>query len=186
MASTWSRMRGWLGWGPTRAELVAEVELWKRRRDRVEQERNAAHARAKAAEKELRQAAVRERDLESRISELLVAALNEPGRVEGCEKVRFHQQDEAGGWRDRLSKLSREPVEVFTVYGCKTCPRSPVTMRPYWHVGHLGSEAAQKSKAAAAQRRAEERNKARRAGLLLGQRVDPGVLAKLHQMREGR
>jgi hypothetical protein len=48
-------MIGWFRRRPTRADLVAEIELWKSRCQRNEQRLHEAYAWAKTAEKLLRQ-----------------------------------------------------------------------------------------------------------------------------------
>lgn len=169
-------MRRWLRLGPSRAELAAEVQLWRDRQDQAEAQRNQAHVRAKTAEKALRQAAARVRELE----DLLDRGLNEPDRVEGCSKVRFHRRAEAGDWAEVIAKAAGESVQAYETYPCKVCPRSPLTVRPYWHAGH--AKKAKESKQAAQMRRSSAKLDARRDGRMVEQRVDPAVLDKLRQI----
>ncbi len=181
----WARVRHWLRMGPTRAELVAEAELWRARCERKDGEKYEAHARAKAAEKDLRQAEARIREMQSRLNAVVNAGLNEPGRVEGCAKVRFHWQPEAAEWVAIIVQRTGGVADALNTYQCNVCPRSPVTVQRYWHVGHLGTKEAQAAKAAGVRRRNAQEAAARRDGKLLEQRVDPAVLAQLRKLREG-
>jgi hypothetical protein len=175
----WGRIRRWLRMGPTRAELVAEADLWQMRCERSNVDRDETRVRAKAAEEKLRAA-------ERRINELREAArLREPDRVDGCSKVRFHRRAEADDWAAAIARRTGEGVEAYHTYACKVCPRSPVTMRRYWHAGHLGTEEAKAAEAAGQNRRAVQQLDASRAGRLLGQRVDPTVIAKLRDLHGG-
>jgi hypothetical protein len=162
--------------------LAAEARVWRERCDRASADARAAYVRTKAAEKLTRVEQVRCRELETKISNIMAAALNEPGRVEGCDKIRFHRRIEASDWAKNLAGRTGEPVEVYKTYPCNTCPRSPVTMSRYWHVGHRGSADAQASKAEAQQQRSQARASARRSGRLVEQRVDPEVLARLREI----
>lgn len=110
--------------------MVAEAALWRTRADRHSAETREAYVRAKAAERLLREEQVRCRELEAKMTALLMAKLNEPERVEGCGKVRFHREPEAHDWAGFLAGKSGEPADVFTVYPCKTCPRSPGDHEP--------------------------------------------------------
>ena len=170
MIFKWARIRRRLGLSPTRAELAAEVELWRRRNRGAEAERDAAYVRAKNSERELR-AFVHE-------------GLNEPGRVDGCTKVRFHREPEARDWADAIARRTGEKPEDYHTYQCKKCPRSPVTMARYWHAGHPLTPGAVASKEAYVQRRRAEQKSAAGNGRLLGQRVDPRVLAQLRRIKE--
>jgi hypothetical protein len=176
------RVRGWLRLGPTRAELIAEAELWKARAGYSDAHTREAHVRAKAAEKRARRAEIRAGGAEERIRVLLDESLNEPGKVEACSKVRFHHKPEADAWADRIAKISGEAREVFDVYGCKFCPRSPVTHRRYLHVGHGWSKQAQASRETAQHDRAMQRSTAQREGKLIEQRIDPRVMARLRDL----
>lgn len=163
--------------GPTRAELVEEVELWKGRCDRNSAERNQVHVEVKALKKRLR-------EVEGALRSFMVAGLNEPDRVEGCSKVRFHREAEAHDWAESIARGNGEAVDVYRVYPCKLCPRSPVTIKSYFHVGHAGSRAGQTAKKNGKARRTEQIAAAGRNGNLIRQRVDPEVLAKLRKMAE--
>jgi hypothetical protein len=187
--NAWRRIRRWLRLGPTRAELIAEAELWKARNGRKEQLLKEAFARAKTAEKGLRAAGVeqgRVEELTARVAALTAlvdAGLGEPERREDCSKVRFHRQEEAEDWAATIGEATGEGAEALNAYQCKVCPRSPVTMRRYWHAGHAdgGSSAAKAARHRSRQIRAAE---ARRDGNLLAQRVDPSVLDRIRKMAE--
>jgi hypothetical protein len=159
-------MIGWFRRRPTRADLVAEIELWKSRCQRNEQRLHEAYARAKTAEKLLRQF---RREVYDR--------LDEPARVDGCIKVRFHRRPEAADWAVAVANGCNEDPADYNTYQCKICPRSPVTTARYWHVGHDSKQA---KAAATAARRAQEAA-ARRGGRQLDQRIDPTVLARLRR-----
>jgi hypothetical protein len=150
-----------------------EVATWRRRKDAAEREKAAAHVRAKEAEA-----------LAHRTRNELHDRLNQPDRVDGCTKVQFHQQDEAREWLLKIATEAGEDPGQYRTYDCKICPRSPVTMRRYWHVGHRGSEQAQASKAATRRQREADRAAARRQGNLLRQRVDPATVAKLLALKK--
>ena len=171
------KIRRWLRLGPTRADLVAEAQLWKTRSRRSDAEGRAAHVRAKTAEKSLRAA---EAGIEALLA-LLDAGLEEPRREDGCSKVRFHRQQEADDWAVAIAEASGEGVEAFNSYQCKVCPRSPVTIQRYWHAGHANGDS-QTAKAARQKRRAERAALARRDGNLISQRVDPAVLDRLRRL----
>jgi hypothetical protein len=177
---TSGRVRRWLRLGPSRAELVAEAELWKARNERKEAERNAAHVRAKAAERQLRAA---EAAIE-RLRAIVDAGFDEPGRETGCTKARFHRQSEAEDWAVQIAEARDEAGDAYEAYPCKVCPRSPVTMQRYWHAGHRVRGQSAIAKATSLRRRKEQETAARRAGQLVGQLVDPTVLAKLRKLRE--
>lgn len=106
-------LRRWMRTGPSRAELIAEAELWRGRCERKNAEVNAAHVRAKTAEKRVREQARRMEELEDRISEILAMRLNEPERVDGCTKIRFIREQEADDFRKALSASSGEPLDAL-------------------------------------------------------------------------
>ena len=89
---------------------------------------------------------------------------------------------EAGDWADSISADTGQSRDVFYTYKCKLCPRSPATNKQYWHVGHRYTERAQASKTAERQGRIARQATARRAGMLVGQRVDPTILDKLRKI----
>jgi hypothetical protein len=167
------RIRSWLGLGPTRAELIAEALAWKTRCKSSNEARDAAYARAKAAERLAKTAGRMVRD-----------GLNEPDRVQGCAKVRFHQQIEAESWAAAIAADTGESVRNYNTYACKTCPRSPVSLSRYWHVGHVGSMEAQIDKDASKDRRIARHIAARRDGATIEQRIDPRIMAKLRGITE--
>jgi hypothetical protein len=177
------RVRRWLRLGPSRAELIAQVRAGVERCETEMQKSNAAFARIRALGKMLDVETARADRLSGQVSELLVVKLNEPDRAEGCDKIRFHGEGEARDFAARIAAANFEPDSVVVAYQCRRkCPRSPVTMRPYWHIGHLGSEEAQRVKRASQNARAERRKQAEDAGLLLGQRIGPEALMKLSAM----
>ncbi len=192
-ASIWSRFRKHIGLGPTRAQLIAEAQAWRDRckasnddRDlqhaRFREKKRAAHeqrVRADQAEKQLRQA---EQELEQ--LRHIVRTNVEPNRVEGCNKVRFHQESEAAGWAETVGNQTGEGASAYRTYQCKLCPRSPVTNQRYWHITHADTEQAKQAKAAGLRRRREGQAAAHRAGRTLGQRVDPTVLDALRGTQE--
>jgi hypothetical protein len=173
------RVRGWLGLGPSRAELRAEIALWRERREREAEEKRAAYARAKDAERV-------NSELRHRITNLIQAKLNEPDRAEGCGKVRFHREDEARDFAQDLATRTGQPLEVFNIYGCRICPKSPATIRRYLHVGHRGSEYAQTVKVESKRSAGARQAAARRDGVTVAQRVDPRVVAELSRTRKGQ
>lgn len=183
--SLYRAIRRRLGLGSPRGDLIVSLARAKRRADRAEEARNEAHQRVKA-EKAVRHAAVnRATHLEAQVRRLRAQlAQFEPGRVEGCVKVRFHRQAEADEFMAQLAEETGEPVEAYNVYGCKTCPRSPLTHRRYLHVGHPARQDAQHSKATGKARRVASRAEARRGGLLVEQRLDPDTAAKLRALTE--
>lgn len=73
---------------------------------------------------------------------------------------------------------------AYHAYSCKDCPRSPVTMRRYWHAGHSELGQSMIAKAAFIERRRETERAARRDGNLLAQRLEPAVLAGLRKLRD--
>jgi hypothetical protein len=176
-ARGWRLVRGWLRMGPTRADLAAEAALWRARCDRSNAERDASRARAVQAGKDLRAA--------QRKIDTLLALAKEPDRVNGCSKVRFHRQQEAEDWAAAVASRTGEPVETYETYPCKACPRSPVTVERYWHVGHRPTDEARAAQVAGELRRRAEIIDARRGGRLLEQRVDPTVLARLRELGGG-
>lgn len=199
IGSTWRRVRGWLRLGPSRADLIDEARMWRHRCERSNLARDEAYGRAKAAKKEMRavqleldaarRAAQLELDAARRqiddLRELVADGLNQPDKADGCHKVRFHWRSGAQEWAASISRRTGEPLEVYDTFPCKVCPRSPVTMRRYWHVGHFSDEAAQASKRAVEDRKGSAKLDARRAGKLVEQRLDPAVRARLDQFRRG-
>lgn len=181
-----SGVRRWLGLGPSRSELVAEARLWRERCERKNAQIMAAHARAKDAERQVRELRAEVAGAQERISSVLALRLTEPDRVDGCAKIRFIRQEEAADFRETLSSASGEPIGALDVYRCKICPLSPVTMLRHWHVGHGRSREAQEAKAAGRAQRGSERAGARAAGLLIEQRVDATVAAKLREIQRSR
>jgi hypothetical protein len=170
------RYRRWLRLGPSRAELRTEADRWRQRCEWADEGKRRAYARAKEAEKLVRQ-----------IRHQLHDQLNEPERVDGCSKVRFHREDEADGWAAAIAQATGEDPAAYMTYDCKRCPRSPVTMRKYWHVGHDDSGEAQREKAAGRARRADQVIAARKAGRTVAQQVDPQTAARLRDlMRRGQ
>lgn len=167
-------MRRWLRRPPSRAELRGEADLWMERCRRSNEERDAARERAEQADQ-----------LVARLQQQINAGLNEPDRVEGCDKIRFHRWQEAEDWRVELAYHTDQNPDALHAYDCKVCPRSPITMRRYFHVGHPARRVSQREKRAAQGRRAGERIEARREGRLINQQVDPLVLAKLKQIQNG-
>lgn len=177
MTAAWRR---WLRLGPSRAELMAEVQQWKSRTERSEKATLAACLRAKNAEERLREAEQQVLDLQG----LLHDRFTEPTRADGCDKIRFHNKTEADDFGAAVAQRSGEDPSVYYTYGCKICPRSPVTMLRYWHVGHPARKKAQQSKEAAKQRRADQQRQARRAGNQIVQRLDPEVAERLRALRD--
>lgn len=176
-------------WWTSRAELRAEAEKWERRCRGAEAEAMRAHAMRKAARLEMSD---RLHELGNRAcnAEQQLAALRaklrtdgEPGR-RGCEKVRLHGYDEAERWRIQVERETG--ASLLRVYRCKVCPRSPVTMQRYFHVGHAGNAEAQAAKQAEKQARVEAAVVAGKAGTTLAQRIDPRSLAALAQLRGAR
>ena len=174
-----SRLRDWFGLGPSRAELVADAERWHQRCLRSNAARDEAYARIKTLRGQVHDADLRVHAIRA----ILADRLSEPTRITGCDKVRFHREDEAVDWLADIARNVGQPEHVFHVYDCKTCPRSPVTMARYFHVGHTGSARGQAAKAAGKARDAKRRAEAEKAGRLLRQRVDPRVLARLVEIR---
>lgn len=173
-------IKRWIG--PGRRELRAEAELWRVRCERSNSDRDRATRVAKQMRREAGQERHRgdvlEAKLRSAMQQLALAA--EPERTPGCAKVRFHQRSEAEQWmRQVLEDTGGQDGEMKT-YPCRACPRSPVTMARYWHVGHpaKGREArdAAKERARAATRAA------RTAGRTIAQQISPEVLAVLRTM----
>jgi hypothetical protein len=101
--------------------------------------------------------------------------------VDGCGKVRLHWRPEADRWADEIARGTGQPREVLEVYQCKACPRSPVTIQRYWHVGHPLDEDGRAAKAAAKRVRADVRSGAVADGRTVGQMVSPAVMAKLRE-----
>lgn len=168
------------GWVTRLVCIRAEIELAKARLRRKEIERVKAYFRAKELEQSLQVT-------QARIDELLAlvaAGLAEPPGVDGCSKVRFHHQKNAEDWAARIGRRTGEGVEAYRAYPCKDCPRSPVTMRRYWHAGHSEAGQSMIAKAAFIERRRETEHAARRDGNLLSQRLDPAVLAGLRKLRD--
>jgi len=196
----WARARRWLRLGPTRAELRDETTLWKARAAHAEQEEKEAHAlrkqRGRDAQERIEQADRRRREAEQHAKQQVEQAyalvyqirrevhgqLNEPDRVDGCSKVRFHREPEAAEWGRHIASRCGENPDVYYAYECRTCPRSPLTMGKYWHAAHDGTAAAEAERAASMQRREDQRRAASRAGRLLKQRVDPRILAQLRKI----
>lgn len=204
----WTAMRRRLGLGPSRAELRAESAMWQARSARAEAELRNAHARAKAAEKALRlkthddamwqaryERAKAQRDrVEAelgkaharlrRIRNDLHGQLVEPARVDGCAKIRFHEDTDAARFAAKLAATTGEELEAYVAYQCRICPRSPVTVSRFWHVGHREPGAAGLAKEARLLQISQRRAAAGREGRLLSQRVDPAVLARLRSTRQ--
>lgn len=169
--------------GPTRKELRAEVETWKARRETEAGEKRAAHTRLAAVRMELGQtrhalslARGQVQSLEGQLRRALVRAelAMEPAQGE-CVKVRLHHKADAELWREKIAATTKSAVGDLAVYECKTCPRSPVTLHRYWHVGHVDPEA----KADSMMRWRAGRRQAVRENRTVGQRIDPAVMEKL-------
>jgi hypothetical protein len=175
--------------GPTRAELRAEMELWKARCDRHSMQTREAYARAKASEKEerrLRQELARaHREAKHaeayaiRVIDQLHDRLNEPPRKEGCLKIRFHREPEAQAYAAHIASTTGEPAEAYEAYRCKSCPRSPVTMQPYYHIGHRMTEEGRRAREAGRSRQGKRRALALRDGRTVEQLVAPETLRKM-------
>lgn len=172
-------LRRWLG--PSRRELRELAETWERRCAVAQGQTREAHvalreARVRGGEQKHR-AEVAEARLRSAQQRLELAA--EPVQRPGCGKVRLHRRAEADEWREQIEQRTGK-ADGLAVYSCKVCPRSPVTMKRYFHVGHPhgAEEAKQASKAEHFRAQAV----AEREGLTIGQRVDPRVMAKLRGM----
>lgn len=182
MAGWWRRLRR----RPSRAQLIAEAQLWKNRQAETEKSRHQAYARAEYSRSRLLAVEALLRDSESRLRELvrdvLDGAYNEPGRVEGCIKVRFHFEQEAADWGATIARRYGEAPDAYEAYPCKVCPRSPVTTARFWHAGHPEKSAGLTAKVARERADRARRAEAGRDGRLLSQRVDPLVLAQLRKI----
>lgn len=203
-----SRFRKWLGLGPGKAELLDALEFWRARAEQNERERNESQALAKQRRRELGQvrqtaeqqaAALRQqlrdelvqawKDGDARVARVrgqLNALLNQPADSGKCVKVRFHQRPEAEEWLLQVAANGGTSPELYKTYPCDDCPRSPVTIRRFWHVAHLATKEARDAAAASKARHSQLIKKSFRAGTALEQRVDPAILAKLNALRNLR
>ncbi len=164
--------------------------MWRRRRGREAEEKRAAHGRVGAVRVELGQVRhalsiergrVEHLENELRKARARLALAAEPARTE-CAKVRLHFKAEAERWREQIAADTDSPVEDLSVYDCRVCPRSPVTMRRYWHVGHDDPEA----KAETMARKDDARRAAASEGRLIAQRLGSDVAAKLREIGRER
>lgn len=179
--------------GPTRADLRAEVDAWRGRADRQSEQVRQAHRERKAQRAELNAQLTTERDrvrqLKARLrraEQALALTAAEPERGE-CTKVRFHHRGGAETWALQILADTEGVPGSMKAYQCREgCPRSPVTMQRYWHVGHQDTPEAQLAKEAARARREQRYVAARRDGRTLGQQIDPRVMARMRQMTGGR
>lgn len=184
---TSSRLRRWLGMGPSARELEIELAVWRGRCDRADQVVLVAEQRVAAAEYLAEQAEADAQAAEALVEKIkgeLFDRVNEPDRVEGCEKIRFHHQEPAHDFMLWLCREAQEDPQFWLTYQCKVCPRSPVTLQRYWHVAHDDSVDAQHEKALGMRRRGRQRAEARRAGRLVEQRIDPAAVAKLLALKD--
>ena len=175
-------MRRWFG--PRRAELRAEVELWRQRCERKNAEVHEAHRLIKKLRGEIGTMRGQVHDLgaQLRVARQKLALDVEPERRDECRKVRLHYRDEALLWAAQIEQKTGGQVGDLHVYRCKICPRSPVTMQRYWHAGHPETEEGQAAKQASMDRTRAERVSATRAGLTVAQRVDPRVMERLKRI----
>ena len=150
--------------------------MWQRRCEAAQAQAREAYSRAKVAEKAAREA----NQLAESVREEVLCRLAEPPQADGCEKIRFHHRAEADEFAEALSSDTKQGRDAYRVYQCNVCPRSPVTMHRYWHVGHPNRAAA--IKAAGIQKRRRESASAYQEGRQLQQRVDPTVLARLRRI----
>jgi hypothetical protein len=165
------------------AALQADVEVLKSRCAGLAARTRAADRRVLAIAAQARTAQAGEvaaLALVRRIQEEVWGQLVEPPSADGCQKIRFHREGEAVEFAEALAAKTGEPVAAYNAYPCQRCPRSPVTVRRYYHVGHVsGSAAAEAARKAEHLRRTAD---AHRGGRLVEQRVDPAVLARLRQV----
>jgi hypothetical protein len=175
-------MRRWFG--PRRAELRAEVELWRQRCERKDRAERDAHRRIAELRREVGplRAEVHNLSERLRVTRQKLALAVEPEQRDGCRKVRLHYRDEALLWAAQIEQKTGGQVGDLHVYRCKICPRSPVTMQRYWHAGHPETEEGQAAKQASMDRTRAERASATRAGLTVAQRVDPRVMERLKRI----
>lgn len=174
-------------WWASRAELRGEAERWRERCEKSNAEKQRVHGRLKAQRKELNSLVHEQRCRADRAEARLARAMarlatmaTEPARAEGCSKVRLHHRSEADSWAEQIANGTGSRVEDLEVYQCRSCPRSPVTMGRYWHVGHSLSGVA--ARVESKERYAAAQGRARAAGTQIAQRVDPQVLARLKEM----
>lgn len=182
--SSWLRRR--LGLGPSARELEIELAVWRGRCDRADHAVLVAEQRVAAAEYLAERAEADAQAVEELVEKIrgeLFDRVNEPGRAQGCEKIRFHHQEPARDFMLFLARETQEDPRCWLTYQCKVCPRSPVTVQRYWHVAHDDSVDAQHEKALGMQRRGRQRAEARRAGRLVEQRLDPAAVAKLLELK---
>jgi hypothetical protein len=182
-------LRRWLGLGPGRAELAAEAELWRTRCERASEQNRQEGVRAKAAERQVRalgeEMERQARKLQAeirRLTEVIEQRLAEPGPGEGCTKIRFHREPEAADFLTQLAGQTRSDPDVYRVYRCRLCPRSPVTMTSYFHVSHRNTSAGRQTKQDSKEQWKQREVDARKRGTLLSQRVSPADLARLRAM----
>jgi len=173
-------MRRWLG--SSRAELRAEAEVWRRRCERKDVELREAHARAKEHRRMAGEHRARVNELVEQLANAKqkLALAGEPAG--GCGKVRLHRRADAEEWAELIVQRTNGPSNAMTAYQCRSCPRSPVTLSRYWHVGHPGTPEAQAVRRETKDRRKQAEAAANRNGLMIGQQIDPSVMAKLREL----
>lgn len=122
------------------------------------------------------------RKMQSTYARRLAQMLEPP--VGKCEKVRLRGRDEAAAFAAAVERDTGAPPGALRTYACTVCPRQPVGIGRFWHVGNA-DPARRSTRGGNVVRGERERvqRQAAREGSLLRQRVDPSVLAHLRTIK---
>lgn len=155
----------------------AEVTQARERQARAEEQRNAAHVELKRqrAESNTENSLLRDqiRSLEVKLTRAYAHIHStEPGPVEGCNKVRLRDQDEAWKFAERVAQDTGQRLELFRVYPCDICPRQPIGVSRFLHI------TSDETQAQRSQSRISNAGRRNANGTALGDRIDPAVLER--------
>lgn len=170
-------LRRWLGESDALAAARAELD-----QARVHHKSTSMLLAHRTTE---RDQAIRERDTANALraaAERAAAEAFEPAPVDGCNKRRLRDVDEAVAYAVLTEQDMCLPVGTFTTYQCATCPRQPASQDRYWHIANIDPAGRSNRNPAARRRERAARARAgRMSGRLVVQRLDPAVVQRLRE-----
>lgn len=124
---------------------------------------------------------IRDQDVQLAILRRVVAELLEPAAPgQGCTKVRLYTRRDAEAYARIVERESA--AGALKAYKCEVCPRYPLTLSRYWHIGHV--ESGELSGASGRRWRNERLRKGHGwgASLVLRERLLPGQRERLEDL----
>lgn len=100
------------------------------------------------------------------------------GPAVACDKIRLRDRAEATRFARHVEQCTGRVVGALDAYRCGTCPRQPMTEARYWHIANVAAA----DRHGGGEARAARARAARAAGVngtRIGDRIDPGILARI-------